>query len=55
MKAFYGTLPIYAFDLEKAKAELAQSSVPDGFDVTVPAPNADALHGQHPAERVART
>lgn len=39
VRAFYGTLDPYTFDIEKAKAELAQSSVPNGFDVTVPAPN----------------
>jgi peptide/nickel transport system substrate-binding protein len=39
VKALYGTLDPYTFDIEKAKAELAQSSVPNGFDVTVPAPN----------------
>ena len=41
VRAFYATLPGYKFDLEKAKAELAQSSHPDGFDITVPAPTAD--------------
>lgn len=41
VRKFYATLPSYPFDLEKAKAELAQSGHPDGFDVTVPAPTAD--------------
>ena len=41
VRAFYATLPSYPFDLEKAKAELAQSGHPDGFDVTIPAPTAD--------------
>jgi peptide/nickel transport system substrate-binding protein len=41
VKAFYGTLPGYAFDLEKAKAELAQSAHAGGFDVTIPASSAD--------------
>ncbi|MEK1890370.1 MAG: ABC transporter substrate-binding protein [Phyllobacterium sp.] len=41
VRAFYATLPTYPFDLNKAKAELAQSSHPDGFDVTIPASNAD--------------
>jgi peptide/nickel transport system substrate-binding protein len=41
VKAFYGTLPTYGFDLAKAKAELKQSSKPDGFEVAVPASNAD--------------
>ena len=31
VRAFYDTLPKYEFDLEKAKAELAQSAHPDGF------------------------
>jgi peptide/nickel transport system substrate-binding protein len=41
VRAFYATLPSYPFDLVKAKAELAQSGHPDGFDVTIPAPTAD--------------
>ena len=41
VRAFYATLPGYQFDLEKAKAELAQSAHAGGFDITVPAPNAD--------------
>ncbi|WEX89664.1 ABC transporter substrate-binding protein [Sinorhizobium garamanticum] len=42
VRAFYAALlPNYAFDLKKAKAELAQSSHPDGFDVTIPASTAD--------------
>lgn len=42
VRAFYATLlPNYAFDLKKAKAELAQSNHPDGFDVTIPASTAD--------------
>ena len=41
VRAFYATLPSYPFDLEKAKAELAQSAHPDGFEVTIPAPTAD--------------
>jgi peptide/nickel transport system substrate-binding protein len=40
-RAFYATLPTYAFDLEKAKAELAQSEHPNGFDLEVPASTAD--------------
>ena len=51
VKAFYGTLPGYAFDLEKAKAELAQSAHAGGFDVTDPGFDSRPLHGQHPAER----
>ena len=34
--AFYATLPQYEFDLDKAAEELAQSSVPDGFEFSVP-------------------
>lgn len=41
VRAFYATLPSYPFDLEKAKAELKQSSHPDGFDVAIPASTAD--------------
>lgn len=40
-REFYATLPGYQFDLDKAKEELAQSSVPDGFSISVPAPTAD--------------
>ena len=40
-RAFYATLPGYQFDLEKAKAELKQSSHPDGFDVAIPASTSD--------------
>jgi peptide/nickel transport system substrate-binding protein len=42
LSAFYATLLDHnSFDLSKAKAELAQSSHPDGFDVTIPASNSD--------------
>jgi peptide/nickel transport system substrate-binding protein len=41
VRAFYATLPSYPFDLEKAKAELKQSSHPDGFDLAIPASSAD--------------
>ncbi|OWV98656.1 ABC transporter substrate-binding protein [Rhizobium sp. R72] len=42
VRAFYATLlPHYRFDLDKAKAELAQSSHADGFDVTIPASTDD--------------
>ncbi len=37
-RSFYASLPQYEFDLEKAAAELAQSSVPDGFEFTVEIP-----------------
>jgi peptide/nickel transport system substrate-binding protein len=40
-RAFYKTLPGYQFDLEKAKAELAQSKHPKGFEITVPGSTAD--------------
>jgi peptide/nickel transport system substrate-binding protein len=40
---FYGTLPTYAFDLDAAQGELAQSSVPDGFEFSVPVPNNDPV------------
>ncbi len=40
-KAFYATLPSYAFDLEKAKAELAQSAHASGFEISVPGSTAD--------------
>jgi peptide/nickel transport system substrate-binding protein len=36
VRRFYATLPQYRFDLEKAKAEVAQSAFPDGFEATVP-------------------
>jgi peptide/nickel transport system substrate-binding protein len=36
VEAVYSTLPRYEFDLVKAKAELARSSHPEGFEVTVP-------------------
>lgn len=41
VKAFYATLPGYQFDIEKAKAELAQSAHAGGFEITVPASSAD--------------
>ncbi len=41
VKQFYATLPGYAFDLEKAKAELGQSAYPNGFETSVPGSNAD--------------
>ena len=40
-RAFYATLPGYQFDLEKAKAELAQSAHAGGFEITVPGSSAD--------------
>jgi peptide/nickel transport system substrate-binding protein len=35
----YSSLPTYPYDIEKAKAELAQSASPDGFSVTVRVPD----------------
>ena len=43
VNAFYETIPTYAFDLDAARAELAQSSVPDGFEFSVPVPNTDPV------------
>jgi peptide/nickel transport system substrate-binding protein len=39
VEELYASLPAYPYDLEKAKAELAQSSVPDGFKAKVQAPD----------------
>jgi len=41
--SFYETLPTYQFDLDAAEAELAQSSVPDGFEFSIPVPNTDPV------------
>lgn len=41
VRAFYATLPGYSFDLEKAKAELAKSKHPNGFEILVPGSTAD--------------
>ena len=43
VNAFYETIPTYAFDLDAARAELAQSSVPDGFEFSIPVPNSDPV------------
>ena len=40
---FYGTIETYAFDLDAARQELSQSSVPDGFEFSVPVPNNDPV------------
>jgi peptide/nickel transport system substrate-binding protein len=40
VKAFYATIPSYAFDMAKAKAELAQSKHASGFAFTVPVSSA---------------
>lgn len=42
-RAFYDSLPKLEFDLEKAKAELAQSSQPNGFEFSIPVPNTEPL------------
>ena len=42
-RSFYATLPQYEFDLDQAAAELAQSSVPDGFEFTVQIPGGAPL------------
>jgi peptide/nickel transport system substrate-binding protein len=41
VRKFYATLSGYEFDLEQAKAELAQSKHPNGFEMTVPGSSAD--------------
>jgi peptide/nickel transport system substrate-binding protein len=43
VNAFYETIPTYAFDLEAARTELAQSPVPDGFEFSVNVPNTDPV------------
>lgn len=43
VNAFYDTVPTYEFDLDAAQQELAQSSVPDGFEFSVPVPNNDPV------------
>jgi peptide/nickel transport system substrate-binding protein len=40
---FYETIPTYQFDLDAARAALAESSVPDGFEFSVPVPNNDPV------------
>jgi peptide/nickel transport system substrate-binding protein len=43
VNAFYETIPTYAFDLDAARDELSQSSVPDGFEFSIPVPNTDPV------------
>jgi peptide/nickel transport system substrate-binding protein len=43
VNSFYGTIPTYQYDLDAARTELSQSSVPDGFDFSVPVPNNDPV------------
>jgi peptide/nickel transport system substrate-binding protein len=38
IQAMYASLPQYEFDMDKARAELAQSSKPNGFKATLQAP-----------------
>ncbi len=40
---FYGTIPTYQYDIDAARAALADSSVPDGFEFSVPVPNNDPV------------
>lgn len=42
--SLYDALPSYSFDLDAAKAELAQSSVPDGFETELKVSNASPAH-----------
>lgn len=43
VNAFYETIPTYAFDLDAAREELAQSTDPDGFEFSIPVPNNDPV------------
>jgi len=43
VNAFYGSIPTYQYDLDAARNELSQSSVPDGFDFSIPVPNNDPV------------
>ena len=38
-KKLYASIPSYTYDLDKAKAELAQSSVPNGFSTSISIPS----------------
>ena len=55
VKAFYDTLPGYSFDLDKAKAELAQSTHAERLRHLGARLDRRSLHGQHHAERRRRT
>jgi peptide/nickel transport system substrate-binding protein len=44
--SLYASLPQYEYDLDKAKAELAQSSQPNGMDVTITYMDARPLMGK---------
>lgn len=43
VNAFYDSIPVYEFDLDAAREELAQSSVPEGFEFSIPVPNNDPV------------
>jgi peptide/nickel transport system substrate-binding protein len=43
VESFYESIPTYQFDLDAAAAELAESSVPDGFEFSLPVPNNDPV------------
>src|SRR5207253_376837 len=43
LEKFLSSLPQYSFSIAKAKAELAQSSTPNGFSVEVPYPTSEAF------------
>ncbi len=45
-KAFNHSLPQYTYSLAKAKTELAKSQYADGFDLTLPYPDAEATLGK---------
>jgi peptide/nickel transport system substrate-binding protein len=46
VKQLYGQLQDYPFDIDKAKAELAQSSVPSGFSATIVVPDTALYYQQ---------
>jgi peptide/nickel transport system substrate-binding protein len=46
IKKGYAAIPTYSFDLAKAKAELAQSPVPDGFTTTLNLPTPGATEAE---------
>lgn len=43
VESFYESIPTYVFDLDAARAALAESTVPDGFEFSVPVPNNDPV------------
>ena len=46
VKAFYKSLPQYSYSLAKARAELRQSTVPNGFKATLPYPDSQQTLGK---------